>query len=555
MKKIFTFIATALVALGVNAQTTEKALFSNDGAYGNGAEISTAACKAVLGNDRTTKNYDIKLSSCKAYCADLFGQTVMVKNEDTGEMEEKTRVVYVVGNQNPKDGDLDGDTSTGSGYKPANANLPKSGTYYMITPKFDGHLVAFIVLNSGKNFYVCKGSTGENLPLSAITVKADGEEPTEVTLNEDFTSSEKVTGTVEFDVTGGETYYVFCTGSKLSFGGYAYTYEGEAPALNEVTLWEGTAIVNGWADQPGFLNDGGQELKDVGVTAGDIIRFYMTAPDNNWEVELMDGHWGGMYVRWAEYDHGGTESDGTTPRAYTIVDLTNKGYADYVLTEADIVKATTQQNWGNVFLLNGDGNLTVTRLSLLTEREIPAGPGGEDGEHVSLIDQFVSNWNGEETNTHNADGTVTYNGKQWGGLSAWLCDADGNPSDWSAYTKLVFEFAEPTPAACQGFVQCVGESEDVNYTWWGNAGIEKLECPFEGKDVTKVKQACLQAADNATYQISAIYLVMSADGIEEKVMVPASIINNGAVYNLAGQKVDASYKGIVIQNGRKFIQK
>ena len=31
--------------------------------------------------------------------------------------------------------------------------------------------------------------------------------------------------------------------------------------------------------------------------------------------------------------------------------------------------------------------------------------------------------------------------------------------------------------------------------------------------------------------------------------------SNGAMYNLAGQKVDASYKGIVIQNGKKFIQK
>ena len=30
---------------------------------------------------------------------------------------------------------------------------------------------------------------------------------------------------------------------------------------------------------------------------------------------------------------------------------------------------------------------------------------------------------------------------------------------------------------------------------------------------------------------------------------------NAAIYNLAGQKVDGSYKGIVIQNGKKFIQK
>jgi hypothetical protein len=30
---------------------------------------------------------------------------------------------------------------------------------------------------------------------------------------------------------------------------------------------------------------------------------------------------------------------------------------------------------------------------------------------------------------------------------------------------------------------------------------------------------------------------------------------NAAIYNLAGQKVDAAFKGMVIQNGRKFINK
>ena len=30
---------------------------------------------------------------------------------------------------------------------------------------------------------------------------------------------------------------------------------------------------------------------------------------------------------------------------------------------------------------------------------------------------------------------------------------------------------------------------------------------------------------------------------------------DGAIYNLAGQKVNANYKGVVIQNGKKFIQK
>ncbi|MBO6031234.1 MAG: hypothetical protein J6Q22_07160, partial [Prevotella sp.] len=31
--------------------------------------------------------------------------------------------------------------------------------------------------------------------------------------------------------------------------------------------------------------------------------------------------------------------------------------------------------------------------------------------------------------------------------------------------------------------------------------------------------------------------------------------NNGLIYNLAGQRVDASYKGLVIKNGVKAIQR
>ncbi|MBP5711857.1 MAG: hypothetical protein J6W77_02495 [Prevotella sp.] len=115
--------------MAINASAQAVALYENGGTCNNGATLSTANAKVVLGNDRTSKPYDVKLSTCKAYCEPLFGQTVPVKNEDTGEMEDKTRVVYVVGNQNPKDGELSGDASSGSGYKPESGNLPQSGTY------------------------------------------------------------------------------------------------------------------------------------------------------------------------------------------------------------------------------------------------------------------------------------------------------------------------------------------------------------------------------------------------------------------------------------------
>ena len=121
MKKIFTLFAVAMMAIGANAQ--ETILFSNDGTYANGATLASDNVTVVLGNDRATKNYDLKLASVKAYCAGLFGQTVPVQNADTGEMENKTRVVYVVGGNNPKDGALDdSDKPTGASYSPDKAN-------------------------------------------------------------------------------------------------------------------------------------------------------------------------------------------------------------------------------------------------------------------------------------------------------------------------------------------------------------------------------------------------------------------------------------------------
>ena len=42
------------------------------------------------------------------------------------------------------------------------------------------------------------------------------------------------------------------------------------------------------------------------------------------------------------------------------------------------------------------------------------------------------------------------------------------------------------------------------------------------------------------------------DGIET---VLSTKVLNSAIYNLAGQKVDANYKGVVIKNGKKMLQK
>ena len=50
-----------------------------------------------------------------------------------------------------------------------------------------------------------------------------------------------------------------------------------------------------------------------------------------------------------------------------------------------------------------------------------------------------------------------------------------------------------------------------------------------------------------------IYFIEVADATSIQEVV--KVINNGVIYNLAGQKVDENYKGVVIKNGQKLIQK
>ena len=48
---------------------------------------------------------------------------------------------------------------------------------------------------------------------------------------------------------------------------------------------------------------------------------------------------------------------------------------------------------------------------------------------------------------------------------------------------------------------------------------------------------------------------LDEDGATAIKTIKAKAANNGAIYNLAGQKVNAAYKGVVIKDGKKYIQK
>lgn len=561
MKKIFTLIATVFLAMSANAQ--ETALFSNNGTYGNGARLETENAYVVLGNDRTSKNYDIKLTTHKAYCAD-FAQTVPVKNEETGEMEDKSRVVYVVGGQNPKDGDLDGDTSTGGSYKAEDGNLPQSGTYYMLTTKKAGSVKAFIVLNSGKNFYVAKKSTGVCLPISELTLKADGEDPAVVELADNFTVSEKMTGTVEFNADADETYYIFCTGSKLSFGGYIFTpSSGDTPVAGEVEKY--VAAPDGkLAAEFAAVVDGENATN---VVDGKSVVTITTA---NVTVEAVGG------ATPANVDGG---SQDITPGS--VVDAEKHRYEVASVGSWNNVTWKNGQNKTDIndeagtklYFVIGSGNPYIKMYAeeIYTD-EAPTGryraaydyyKPGMDMPQVGLYYKFTTKVDGKmkvqvwankgNRNTYLINGqtkeAVAY--QATGYVNGQKVVDENNEKVLNAEGQEMMRLFTPEEIQERHNAAKVGEDgvdtapyviDQGNQAFWGwiifdaKAGVDY----WLFQDSSQVGFGGFEFTTGDT------------DGIENVQVVK---VQNNKIYNLQGQVVGDDYKGIVIKNGKKFLKK
>ena len=83
-------------------------------------------------------------------------------------------------------------------------------------------------------------------------------------------------------------------------------------------------------------------------------------------------------------------------------------------------------------------------------------------------------------------------------------------------------------------------------------GFCSYELTYEGDvDATVQEKDELAGLGDA----KAIENIDISTGIEAITTKTDAINSNAQMYNLSGQKVDKSYKGIVIQNGRKFVNK
>ena len=261
MKKIFTLIAVATMAISAQAQDAEVLLFDQSATVADGQEFATTNAKLTLGADQ--KKWTVAATTIKedGYFKD-FGKTVQIKNSDTDEMEDKFGVVTVTGGNNPKDQTAAG---KGSGVNYAAdktvGRLPQNGSYYIFTAQKKGKVQAGIILNNDKAFYLVDATNATSsedgayleiaLPdanLHNYVIKDKDGNAVELADDGDAKGgkivAEKTTGILEFDAEEGHTYYYFCSGSKLGIFGYIFTPEITDGINNVKVAADNNAIYN-----------------------------------------------------------------------------------------------------------------------------------------------------------------------------------------------------------------------------------------------------------------------------------------------------------------------
>ncbi|MBO4917355.1 MAG: hypothetical protein J5374_05710 [Bacteroidales bacterium] len=117
----------------------------------------------------------------------------------------------------------------------------------------------------------------------------------------------------------------------------------------EKTLWEGSEDLGSWSNQPYFGAEGA--LLEMGVKAGDLMRIYFTPYADWWQIQLFDGHWGGLSI--AEIGGGQVVNPETS---------TATSCFEFVMTDAIFAQLTGIQGWGGTILCQGE-SVIITRIA------------------------------------------------------------------------------------------------------------------------------------------------------------------------------------------------
>ena len=164
-----------------------------------------------------------------------------------------------------------------------------------------------------------------------------------------------------------------------------------------------------------------------------------------------------------------------------------------------------------------------------------------------------------------ATGKVTVSGGEEGGGGSWWF---GN-KDMTDFDNFVLEVAD-VQGSGKVVVQYVAEeaaapalapmAAQATSTCEFGTGATCVVVPLNEAYKNAIAQVWVQGEDGTVFTMKKAYFAIASATPEANVGtgINALTINNDVnapMYNLAGQRVDAQFKGVVIQNGRKFMKK
>lgn len=193
------------------------------------------------------------------------------------------------------------------------------------------------------------------------------------------------------------------------------------------------------------------------------------------------------------------------------------------------------------------GKLVVTGAYVGTEEEYKAVLAGNKPQKSDLtLSDLGSGWG---NSTYDAASKTVTIVDDWSGKGWWF-----EKADYSDFDKVVVNFATPTATNGKLVVEYNRDGADAGTAEFAE-GATSVEVALDAAAKNSVKQIYIQGPAGAQFVLASAYVCVKdyvATGISQAVAVPAA--KSSKVFNLAGQQVGKSYKGIVIKNGKKYVQ-
>ena len=448
------------------------------------------------------------------------------------------------------------------------------GTQYVLKPVKNGHIMVGVVLNSGKKFFITEDGT----PLSNYNA---------------YTVDEKYTGTFEFDVKAGKTYKVYCTGSKLGFHGFVYSNVsdggGEVQPSEEGPDSYKAIVVNADGSRslaPEFAAVVGEDGVATNVVDGKSV---VTVTTENVTMEAVGG------ATPANVSGGAQD---IMPGAALPDYVDAKGEAHPYAYEIASVNSWADIKWENkqdktdindaaqtkLYTLVGSGNPYVKLLceEIVTDDD-------HTGTYRALYEYYKPGMDMPQVGLYYKFTTKTDGDMK---IQVWANKGNRNTYLINGQTK------EAVPYKAEGYIN----GQKANYDTpaidpetgepkldnQGNPVYEQYCIFFSADEIQEIHNTAKvneEGVDTAPYVIAAGnqafwgwitfeakagvdywlfqdssqvgfggFKFTSSDPNAIRIM-DAAPVQDGRMFNLQGQMVGNNYKGIVVKNGRKYIQK